>query len=350
MDITITCNVSLSKKLRSIMGDGEGRVVFVMDSIIQGAGEGSLLISGENLNSNAAQQILEKETSIQFTPMAVKNEIPSVHSVSNIFSSGDIQKGGVRTAVDKIAATTPPEKGEASHSIKGAEEIEVPEPFPEYKNPQFRSFVSSFEELMMAVKAAQGKESEIDVDSIENPREKAVAIEAKEKAEAIDMAAYVVNDTCKSVTINDLDISLGLNIPFDLSNISAKRVAASGDLKAMIRANVIKFIKPEEVVKYMKKTQSEEIEKYGLEAYGSAEEAERAIGQIPEAEQIDIKVNDSSPNEQEQLSGLVNLTGSPSSSNGITITSHGEGSYSQKRMDNNISSVNPQALKTIARK
>jgi hypothetical protein len=353
MDITLECNVSLSKKLRSVIGESEGRVVLVIDPVRDGKGSGSLLISGDSLNTNAVQQALLKETNIQFTPVAIKDNVPQGVAVSNLFSTGDLTSRGARTPVDRVAATTPPSKGEVSHAIQREAEVSIPEAFPEYKDKDFTSFVTSFEELMMAVKAAQGKEAEIDPDSIENPRQRAIAIEMKEQAEAIDIPAYVVNDSCSSVTLNDIDLSLNLNMPINLANISAKRIGSSGDLKSMLRSGVIKFIDPNEVDEYRVKAESG-VDKYGgLETYSRDEAFDAMAGsgpdRFPEAEQVDIPVNDTAPSEQEQLAGLIDLSGGEDVGIGVRTSFHGSGANRSKKTIGNSSETNEQGLKTISR-
>ncbi len=328
MDISLKCNVSLSKKLRAIMGDNNGRLVLIAENIKNGVGECSLMISGENLDLNAAQQSIDKETSIQFTPISVKNEIPSGNVVSNIFSTTNAPQTGYRTSVDRLAATVPPEKNQVPHAIKIHEEIQTPQEFKQAEDPEFRKFVSNINELMAEVAVAKHKTSDINPDSIEDPRKRAIAIEMKEQAESIDVAAYVVNDSCGSIRLNDIDLSLGLNMPVDLSRVSAKRLAASNDLKEMVRAKLVKFIRPDEVQFYREKA-ADGIEKPGLETYSTWEDAENSIGissgaqNIPRAERYDIPVDDDSPSEQEELAGLINLT---SMSGSAKMTKHSNSS------------------------
>jgi hypothetical protein len=332
MDINLECNVSLSKKLRSILRDSEGRIVLIVDPVYNGNGQGNLLISGENLDLNSARQGLGKETSIQFTPVLIKDEVPLDKPVANLFSDGGLTQQGHRTAIDRVAATVPPEKNEVAHAITRAEEVITPKAFSETQNTDYQKFVSNFEELMMAIKAAQGKESEINPDSIKDHRQRAIAIEMKEKAEAIDMPAYIVNDSYSSVTLNDINLNLGLNIPFNLSNISAKRLATSGDLKAMLRANMIKFISPDEVNEY-RSLAAGEVHEHGLEVYSTKGEAESALGvhtHVPQAEQMDIPMDDDGPSEQQQLAGLINLT-PMSEGTGGRVSFHGVNTMREKK-------------------
>lgn len=365
MDIKVECRVSLSKKLRSIIGDSEGGVVLVVDKLNNGNGTGNLMIHGEFLNLNAAQQILGQETNIQFTPYSIVEETTyKTEPVSNLFSSGDISQRGKRTPVDKLAATTPPSRKEVAHAIKKREEIITPDDFIETEDPDYNRFVSSLEELMMAVKAAQGKESDIDIEAITDPRKRALAIEMKEQAEAIDIPAYIVNDSCSSVTLNDIDLSLNLNMPVNLSNISAKRLAQSGDLKSMVRSGMIKFISPENVSDYRKKA-IQGVEKHGLETYSTRDEAEIAIArtgaqstyssesQYPTTKDADIMYIDDNPNdisEQEQLAGLINLSGNSSSNDdGVRTSYHGSGNGIPRRRVGVTPRTNSQGIKTISK-
>lgn len=362
MDIKVECRVSLSKKLRSIIGDSEGGVVLVVDKLNNGNGTGHLMIHGDFLNINAAQQILGQETNIQFTPYSIAEETTyHTEPVSNLFSSGDISQRGKRTPVDKIAATIPPGRKEVAHAIKKREEIITPDEFIETEDPDYNRFVSSLEELMMAVKAAQGKESDIDIESITDPRKRALAIEMKEQAEAIDIPAYIVNDSCSSVTLNDIDLSLSLNAPVNLANFSAKRLAQSGDLKSMVRSKMIKFISPDEVADYRDKAVNG-AETYGYETYSSRDEAEDAIASggttsrrqasqahVPDADIMYIDDSED-PNEQEQLAGLINLSGNSSSNDGGTRTSyHGSGNGIPRRRIGVTPRTNAQGIKTISK-
>ena len=358
MDIKVECRVSLSKKLRSIIGDNDGGVVLVVDKLNNGNGTGHLTIHGEFLNIDSAQQILGQETNIQFTPYSISEETTyNTEPVSNLFSSGDISQRGKRTPVDKIAATTPPGRKEVAHAIKKREEIITPDEFIETEDPDYNRFVSSLEDLMIAVKAAQGKESDIDIESITDPRKRALAIEMKEQSESIDIPAYIVNDTCSSVTLNDIDLSLNLNMPVNLSNISAKRLAQSGDLKSMVRSNVLKFISPDEVGNYRSKA-IKGVEQHGLGTY-SRNEAENAIfvegskssdNVFPDAEIMHIEDDPNDISEQEQLAGLINLSGNGSSNDdGVRTSYHGSGNGIPRRRVGGTPITNSKGIKTISK-
>ena len=351
MDINFECKVSLSKKIRAIIGNGTVRMVLVVDSVQNGKGDASLLISGDELDINASRQNLGKETSIQFTPISLKEEVPSNDAIVNIFATNlPTEHGGLQTPVDNLAAIHPPEKGAASSAIKSSIGDDTPEQFKEYNNPKFRSFVSNIEELMMATKASQGKGSEIDLDAISDPRQRALAIEMKEKAEGIDIPAVVVNDTCGSVRVNDIDLTLMLNSPFNLANISSKRVESSGELKSLLRSNVIKFIDPATVGDYVDKVAK--VESTGYETYDLDGAFASFSGQASPArtDSIDIPVADESPSEQEQLAGLINLTPMNVSSEGGVRTSHHGGALPtvSNRSIGSVSSANSKGIKTIS--
>jgi len=361
MDIKVECKVSLSKKIRSIIGESEGRVVLIVDNLNNGNGIGHLMIHGETLNMNAAQQMIGQETNIQFTPCQISYDLPYTEPVSNLFSSGDISQKGARTPVDRLAATTPPERGQVAHAIKKREEIITPPEFIQTKDAGYKKFVSSLEELMAEIKIAQTKDSGIDVEKIQDPRKRALAIEMKEQAEAIDIPAYIVNDSCSSVTLNDIDLSLNLNMPVNLSNISAKRLSQSGDLKSMVRAGMIKFISPDAVGGYREKA-IQGVDKYGLETY-SRDKTESTIyhsgaqsvnnsshHQVPESDIIYIDDNTADYSEQEQLAGLINLTGNSSTNDdGVRTSYHGSGNGIPKRKVGVTPKSNTQGIKTISR-
>lgn len=353
-DMSFECDISLSKKLRAIIGDSEATVTLVSTPIKNGQASATLIVSSANIDMNVANQSLGKETSIQLTLTSVKDEVPGNPTITNLFSTGN-HTNGPRTVVDRVAVTKAPERTQISHAVKRAEEIVTPEEFPEYEETQFISFVSSFSELMMAVKAAQGKESEIDLDKIDDPRQKAIAKEIKEQAESIDMPAYIVNDSCASLSINDMDLSLVLNTPFNLSNISAKRLQNSGDLKAMIRQKLVKFINPDEIGKYMN-IASKGVEQPVLDIYDrdGAIDASRnnTATAFPDATPMDILVNDDvTPSEQEQLAGLINLTSmGDASAGGSRTTFHGDNSSRERRTVGKDLTENAQGIKTIRKK
>lgn len=334
MDISLNCKFSLSKKLRSALGQSEGRVVIVIDPVRNGVGEGNILVSGENIDRILLESLIQKETSIQFTPLGFKDEIPSDSAVSNIFSTvnhSNISKE--RTPVDRVAAVSPPDsKADISHAIKTEDEIETPDTFEIYDNDSFKDFVSSYDQLLEAVKKAWGKESDVDLNSIKDPRKRALAQEMKEQFESIDTPAYIVNHSCSSVTLNDIDINLSSNMPFNLGSISAKRVASSNDLKTMLDAKMIKFISPEEVEQYQLKSSSGATS-MGLEIYdreGASsnvpdEHASQPYDNASDREYTPMEISfEDSPSEQEELAGLLDLTPkNVNSGDGVRKSFHG---------------------------
>jgi hypothetical protein len=136
------------------------------------------------------------------------------------------------------------------------------------------------EELIQAVNVSKNKVSDVDPDSAATNREKALLLEIKEKSEAIDVQAWIVNDQAGIMTINDLNISLPLNVPYDLSNISAKRISMSKDLKGLLKSGFVKFISPEEREEYVSKAVGEATRTSSLEVFDSPDEAEAAIGRL----------------------------------------------------------------------
>ena len=310
MDITLDCSISLSKKLRSLFGDEEVRIVLIADPVRAGRGRANLIVSSEKIDMSAVKDLLNQETSLMLTPLAEKQEDISTTAITGLFCGSPTPSpkvGTKRSPIDRLAVTEAPEKKNVAHAIKTREEIVIPEEFSEIQDPDYKNFVSNFDELMVSLRQAQTKDSGIDLDAIKDARQRAIAKEAKERAEAIDLPAYIVIEKCAAVRINDMDISLMQNVPYNLSNISAKRVMESRELRSLINSGIIKFIRPDEVESYKAKAQGE-VEKATLDTFSNHKEAERAIeSHIPSGEEVEISVSEiDRPTEQEQL--VTNLT------------------------------------------
>ena len=360
MDISLKCNVSLSKKLRPILEKEDGRIVLVVDRLYQGKGEGTLHMSGETIHYDSIKGVLNGETSIQLTPTEEIEGIASGAAVTNIFAAGVSLQGskGRSNPISQMMVTSAPDKNERGSAIKTAEENGVPENFKAHQNQEFKMFVSNLSELMVALKAASGKKSSIDLDSMEDEREKAIAKEIKDREEGIDIPALIVNDSCGSLRINDLDLSLALNTPFNLNNISAKRLSESNELKGLIRANLVKFISPDQVDSY-RSLAVKGVEKPGLETFdrsGAFDAIERGSQtNMPDAEPVDIDIDGvDEPDEAEQLSRLVvgELTNLTPMNTGVRVSHHGSampsGGNSRRKVPN-AAKTNEAGIKTISK-
>ena len=323
MDIIIGCQISLSKKLRALIGNSETNITMVSDTLKDGKGRANIMLSLDNLSKKDVEELVGKETSIMFTPDDVKDNIAAgSESVANIFSSG--ANNGKRDAISRIAATTAPERGEQGYAIKSREEVEeeTPAPFAATKNQGFQKFVRNFDQLLEISRKAATKEYDGDMESIKQIKDKkqrdrkmAIAMEEQQRAEAIDIPVFIVNDKYASLTINDLGINLVLNVPFNLANISAKRILASKELELSIKTNKIKIISPDEVKNYVRKVEEAEpsVEVFGG-ASGSARRAAEAIEEGRtnsheiKAEPMDLtnEVNRfAEASEQEQMAGMI---------------------------------------------
>jgi hypothetical protein len=288
MSISIKCNISLSKKLRALI---KNNTKFYMKSgtLVNGVGEGT--ISFEVENAPISSDFFDKETSIMIVPLEIDNKVINSERVqedshnsriSNIFSSGENIDEVDNSILNKIGAIkVPNNKIERASAIKPKQQIEeeTPDVFKVTQKPEAKKYITELNQLLKAVELAQNKKpskSEDDINKIQNPRLRAVAMEEKERAEAIDYPAFIVNISCATLTINDLGINLPLNTPYNLNNLSAKKIANSRELGAMLRSNMIKFIRPDEVQLYMDKVINEQ-DKYGLEVYDNHSQAEAAI-------------------------------------------------------------------------
>jgi hypothetical protein len=351
------CNVSLSKKLRSLVKDGETKITLVCNNLVDGKGEAKLVIVSED-TILIPNDFINKETSIMLTPVDSNIENTGGESVGSIFSGEGGESGGF---VGRLAVTEAPvNEKKVATAIKSKDQInrEAPKQFgTSLNNPSYQKFVSTVEELLAeAKKASETKNSKINLDTITNIRQKALAMELKEKEEAIDKKAFIVNDKCASLTINDLGISLELNIPFDLSNISAKRILLSRELISSFKSGLIKIISPDDVPNYHKKLK--ESESYGLKTFSNKDAAERDIengyenandsGMVMDLGESDLD----GPSEQEKLASEVGrpvLSGTTTLSGGVRKSVHGGGSSNLSNRPPSSPGLQNKVIKKIER-
>lgn len=271
MNISVNCKVSISKKLRSLLGKS-GSITLVVPNIEDGKGNGVLSLDSETL----IEQIDTTETSIMITPIEIASYSPNVSDISQgILFTTTSSRGDKEDIVRKIASVNPPERGQEHTSIK--KNIDVPKAFTLTKNPECKKWIEDMTSLVEAVNEAKNKKSEVDISVAKNDREKAVLMEMKEKSESIDVPAWVVNEKIGVLSINDLNINLPLNSPFDLSNISAKRIAASKDLKMLLRDGHVRLVSPKEKNEIVSRASGEEESDHGLEIFDRHEQAEDSI-------------------------------------------------------------------------
>lgn len=251
MEIVIDCKVKLSKKLRGILNESADKLSLVVSDLKDGIGKGKLFLSFDG-SLESLEMTAEDlgETSIIIDPIDISEEYPREGGgvVGNIFSADmEHKKATVRDAVDKLAATEVPVKGQEAEAIVVKEEVETPEPFKELEVPECQEWVSNMTELINAVnKAKSKKQDDIDLSQAVNDREKDIMQAMKDKSEAIDTPAWIVNDKAAKITINDLGVDLDLNTPYNLTNISARKVAVSSDLRGLINSGFVRFISPKE--------------------------------------------------------------------------------------------------------
>ena len=313
-NISANCIVSLPKKLRAILGKGERCSVILTAEVIDGKGVGRLSFDSEQFSAAPEGIVSIGETSIIITPSDLADETPSHDSKTHatIFSTVP-GKNESSPVIDKLAAVHPPSKGEESHAIVAKEDIKTPDVFSVAKEEDCKNWISNMEELIDAVSGARGKRSEIDIDMAHNDRERALLRELKEKDEAIDAPAWIINSGGGTLVINDLEITLPINAPYDLSNISARRIIMSRDLKQLIKGGYIKFLSPAQKDQYVLEKSGEKID-MGLAVYDSPAEAEAGIADsvsqnpaIDEENSIEISEKDiESPTEDESM--VLNLT------------------------------------------
>jgi len=355
--ITINCKISLSKKLRAML---KGPTSFALSGVIDsGRGEGQLTFTSESIDDQI--NVMEiGQTSIELTPTGIGDEVPGARDsmVGNLFSSAPFKKGSApESVIRKMAAVHPPERHEVSTAI--TDRVSTPKAFADLQDQSCRDYIQNIEQLTSAVnKAKATKKSNIDLDNITDPVEKALETERANLEEAIDSPAWVVQDQAKTLVINDLKMEISMNVPCNLGRISAKKIASSRELMGLIRAGILKFIAPDEVVDYV--TKAEEIEPgHELPVYSSHEEAEGAIGAtasatptprtvlIDEANAQDVTEND--VGEEEGM--VINLTRNVMTRPMPTETAVPRSRVSRHGQVSPTQSDRPKpAIRTIARK
>jgi hypothetical protein len=359
--ITIKCQISLSKKLRALIGNNTTTLTLITGELVDGKGEGNIILAAlEEATQKSVDDLINNETSIMLIPESMSDSIPKgVSAVTSIFApeedTADIEE---QHPVRKMASFSAPEtRKEVKYAIKSKQKIEeeTPEVFESTQEPSFKKFVSNLDQLLEAIQLSEHKVSDIDIDAIKDPRKRAVAMEAKEKAEAIDYPAFIVNDKYADLTINDLGIHLVLNMPYNLENVSAKRLAASKEIKALFRQNMIKFIHPDDVQGYLDRAKEANMEpeyKVFGDKTGSAKRALETLTNTDRGEELMLEVDEmDAPTEQERL---VSLTTKPIvqqsvvDENGVRRTVHGS-KIKIKKSVSQESKENKAGLKTIRR-
>ena len=311
MNLSIDCKVSLSKKLRSIVNGQECSIVLTTSDLVNGKGEGRLSISceGDYLNDFDTN-----ETSIMITPVNVSDEVPDNRAVSSIFANNipPQNRTGERTPADKMAVTKAPSKKNVPHAIVPKEEVVTPEEFKQLDSPKCKKYIMDLDTLIQAARAVSKNEVDIDLGSARNERERALLLEQKRKGQSIGTPAYIVNDKAGVLSINDLDLVLICNAPFNLANLPGKRVAESGELRGLLNAGIVKFISPAEAQEYMNKMDREIIKAPTLDVFDNRYEAEsnmveKANGPSIQADIMELTMEDlERPTTEESM--IIDLT------------------------------------------
>lgn len=373
MNIVIKCKVSLSKKLRKLVGK-DGKITLISSDLDNGCGEGKLMLFSNDSNFNDEVSIDKAETSIMITPEDIEEAVPSSSSsgIGNLFSSIPA-KGEEEKIVRKIAAVNAPERHEIPVAISPREERIVPTPV--VNDEGFRRFAANIDELMDAVLKARNKDAGVDIESIVDPRKRALALEEKEQRESIDVDAWIVNVKCGKLEIGDLGITLMLYMPFNLAKISAKRIAASKDLQDVISRGWVKFLQPSETQNWIQKAAASQKD-YSIPVFDNHESAEAnaaaaglgvdyreavvagqygnrvatTSGSSATRNSMEITEDDLNMPTEEELMIQTLTGGSTASSSGLRRTSHGGngGRPVHARPANNPISLTGTAGRTIS--
>jgi len=281
MSVTLACDVSLSKKLRALMGSS-GSVVLSVDQMVGGKGQGILVINGNEITEQFA---LGDETSIMLTPTEVKQTLDIKTVTGNIFTDTTPNK-----VAQHIATLEPPqpEQMKVRYQDVKVDQLEPPptlspvaeEPLVQtQKKPQPLNYVKNYNDLVTELKRAISAQDITPPDvSGMNERQRAVALEKYEAMTGIETPCYLVNDSCLSLVINDLGKTLSYNMPLDIRNISAKKLLLSKDLRGVINQKFAKFISPDQVPMYQEIARKNEEKAYqSSDIFDSSEDAMAAV-------------------------------------------------------------------------
>jgi len=306
MSLSLRCKVSLSKKLRAIVGEN-ATVILMADSLEGGKGEGQLSITSSSMDEyDTLPAELNSETSISITPISITDDMPRDAGVSTIFSSVPDNPSS-EPVISKIAAVKAPEAGEESRAVQG--EPETPIQFAEVDEPECKNYITNLGELLDAV----GE------------------LEEMERAGMIGKAAYIVNRNYAIITVNDLDIDLPQNMPFNLGNLPAQKVAESVHLRQLLKGKLIEFVSPQEASDILEGIDSQDSAVTELEVFDSPAQAEAAIGNkktavIDDESALEVSADDlDGPTEEESIINLTGVGSSPipSGDKGVRVSSHG---------------------------
>ena len=351
MNLIIDCNISLSKKLRAIVGD---EITLVLKNINDGKGQG-MLITNNSTNIKDAESLLGSETSIMLTPTSVSVESPSYDAVPNLFSDQSNYLDDLDKKINKnikpkkefrnILETTPSSKDERVNHFGNKNEI--PEAFEELKDPELQKHISNVQELWEEIEwAKNNKVSSINPDEIQNERKRLEAIEIMNIEEGLGKRAYVVNDTSGAISLSDINLTFEKNVPVDLSRFSAKTLYASNDLRVLLREKLLKVIPPEERDRYLK--EKGEAQSFGLDTFGNIDEAmdnigkkssrkEQRVGEFDDYE-MDIGIDDDYQTEAQsfvkEMSRQVPSISSSTLSGGVRKSSFGNSQNSSRQPQN----------------
>lgn len=302
--IDLECKVLLSKKLREVVNE-RTKFSLVVNKLIDGVGYGEIKVElnddfgdfdGEtciilDFNKDAVEKYRDQtedaedaedtENTVDVDDETndesdnpedqyieeIDFEGGGNNYVANIFSSVDQDEDEVKEPKSRVKKTAKSKnkKRAAVGNIAvvdpdGAEKEfhkrEIPKEFPQLNNQRCRSYIKNLEEFLSALNSANEKNN----------------------AKHINKSAYVVNEKYGSITINDLNISLKKNEPYDIGKISLDTLNESRDFVSLIRNKMIRFLTPEAAEDMM--NNGDEDDDHGLEIFDSHEEAEREIGRF----------------------------------------------------------------------
>jgi hypothetical protein len=379
--MNIICKISLSKKIRKMVGKNSN---IVLSGVIDnGTGEGILSISNPNIGQTV--ELNGEETSIILNLVKVSGESRIIEAseevdervfnsnpVSSLFSDSAAYgtsnnpkaiRGVKRSPVDKIAATEVSKN--VSEAIVPKDEVVVPEQFKATQEKKFVEFVKSFDQLLDLVRNKKSFKSTINPSDYENERERITAQYEKEIEESIGVPAFVINKKYASLNVDDCNLVFLKNAPVDIGRISAKKLYSSPQLMSLIKSGELEIISPKEAAKIAHLVQKQEEEddtgtldartldriKRGIVEYDDDDDDnddEENDYDNDDDEYGNINLEDEA--EEDEESDITSLIGSSKARKTVHGNAVNRSNTSRSKKISNVARKNSKGIKTVARR
>lgn len=250
MEIEIEGVLSIGKKLQEIIGEGHLRL---SGTFYTKNGKINLTIPvKDEVSQQQLNSLIDSDLVLLINPTEVQYAVnPSTESYSTLFKQ-DVETEGLGAVAARIA-TIDPEK--RTREVEAPKQLKpyinrVTEKIPQGQELPTESPVFTFEDIVKLAKESALKSfkySDEEIMKEKDERKRFALLEKKELAESIEQSVYIVNRNYANVQLNSLGKTLPINMPLDLSKISAKKILNSqSELRGLLDNGIIEIITQEE--------------------------------------------------------------------------------------------------------